>query len=410
MKSGAFALSLCKGAFLMKKIIVIFLFFIAIKSVGQNLVPNGGFESYYNCSNEYYLISNATNWWGSETPDYFNSCIVPTTSSFSTDIPLNSLGFQYAKNENAYAGFGTYYGPYFREHIYNKLFYPLITNKLYCVSFSVSLADSAIYAIKKIGAYISEDSIVPPYVSTSSPPFYSFTYYIPQIESNSFITDTNNWTQISGIFLAQGNEEYISIGNFRDGIGTDTLRVRNTSTYPYSYYYIDDVSVEEVLNADAGPDAFLMQGDSIQLGNNPTENAGYSWFPSTGLSDPNAPNPKASPSSTITYVLTKTQCNVVTRDTVLVDITVGMNSDSKTGKIKIFPNPSGGVFTLEANLKNSETGILKIYDLTGSLVTTQSISSGISEINLESLQNGIYHYEMIIDGKSIQRDKLIIIK
>jgi hypothetical protein len=388
---------------------VTFLFLIALKISGQNLVPNGSFESYFDCSQSNHYIPNAFTWNGFETPDYFNSCI-NSTFFFNTDVPLNYFGYQNPNTGNAYVGILTYYGGNAREFIYNKLSNPLTSNKSYCTSFKISLSDSTGYAINKLGIYLSSDTIVSPYITTSSPPFYSFTYYNPQIESNVFITDTSDWTEISGTYLAQGNEEIITIGNFRDNAGTDTSRVRNTTVYPYSYYYIDDVSVEEVVNANAGPDAFLMQGDSIQLGNNPTENANYSWFPSTGISNPNAPNPKASPSTTITYVLTKTQCNVVTTDTVLVDITVGTDSKNKGSKINIYPNPSNENFILEYELDTD--GQIDIYSITGEVVRSQFLRKGKESIKIEAqdMEQGVYYYMIITKETNPSSGKLIILK
>ena len=41
------------------------------------------------------------------------------------------------------------------------------------------------------------------------------------INSNGYIDDTLNWTKIEGVFKANGDEEYITIGNFdvRKGLG-----------------------------------------------------------------------------------------------------------------------------------------------------------------------------------------------
>lgn len=58
------------------------------------------------------------------------------------------------------------------------------------------------------------------------------------------------------------------------------------------------------------PDTSICLGDSARLnafgaGPNPT----YQWVPSTGLSNPNIPNPKASPTSTTTYTVTANYSN-----------------------------------------------------------------------------------------------------
>jgi hypothetical protein len=394
----------------MKPTIILFLFISAFKISAQNLVPNAGFESYLDCSTDSYLIDNAVNWKGMASADYFNSCIIPI-GTFYTDVPINSYGFQIPYKGNAYAGITPFYGSDYKELIFVKLLDSLVQNKSYCISFKVNLADSAMWAVKQIGAYLTVDTIVPPFINIPTPPYYSFTYYTPQIESNVFLDNINDWTTINGIFVSQGGEKYINIGNFRDDASTDKLQVHNNSNYSFAYYYIDDISVEEVLNANAGTDAYLMQGDSVQLGNNPTENATYSWSPAIGLDDPNAANPKASPPSSLYYVLTKAQCNVVTTDTVLVDISVGMNEAERNKPIKIFPNPSDGNFILEANFQNYESGMLLIYDLTGKQVLSEQLSPGSKSISLsEELKAGMYQYNVMVNGKVVKRDKIVVIK
>jgi gliding motility-associated-like protein len=66
-----------------------------------------------------------------------------------------------------------------------------------------------------------------------------------------------------------------------------------------------------VLNADAGNNTGVCPGDSVKIGGNPSAKGGtppyfYSWQPATGLSNPAAPNPNASPASQTTYTLTVT--------------------------------------------------------------------------------------------------------
>jgi hypothetical protein len=114
----------------------------------------------------------------------------------------------------------------------------LINNKRYIISFYVSLADYAYYTVSNVGAFISEDSIN----STGC----CVLLYPPQVYSDSTVqlTDENIWTKISGSFISNGREKYITIGNFRDDAHTDTMYVGGTSGWPAAYYYLDDVSVE----------------------------------------------------------------------------------------------------------------------------------------------------------------------
>ncbi|MBP9151712.1 MAG: SprB repeat-containing protein, partial [Flavobacteriales bacterium] len=68
-------------------------------------------------------------------------------------------------------------------------------------------------------------------------------------------------------------------------IGSQTVTISNT-----------------IINPDAGPDVTICAGQSTQL--NATGGTIYSWSPSTGLNNPNIPNPVATPASTTAYSVT----------------------------------------------------------------------------------------------------------
>jgi hypothetical protein len=371
----------------MKKCFTILFYFLIVVSESQNLVPNSSFENYSSCSGDYHPVSDAIGWKGMQTPDYFNSCIVPT-GSFNTDVPKNIVGYQMAADGNAYAGIGCFYAYNFREMIQTELVRKLNANSYYCASFKVSLADTSLWAINKLGAYFSSDTLNPePYQSIPNPPFSIFTYYIPQIESTDFLNDTSSWVTISGTFQATGNEQYVTIGDFRDDNETDTMRIWN-SGYRVSYYYIDDVSVEEVLNANAGNDTSIISMDSVQLGNNPTENATYLWQPANGLSDVNAANPMVWVGTNTTYIVTKTQCNVITKDTVVISSSMGINENEYSKKIKLYPNPNTGVFILELPEENASWKI-NIMDLQGRIIYEEISDKKKMELKMD-LENGLY--------------------
>ena len=67
--------------------------------------------------------------------------------------------------------------------------------------------------------------------------------YIPQIESTSMINDTSTWAKVSGYFTAVGDEQYLTIGNFRLNANTNTVTINPSVNNDGTYFYIDDVSV-----------------------------------------------------------------------------------------------------------------------------------------------------------------------
>lgn len=86
------------------------------------------------------------------------------------------------------------------------------------------------------------------------------------------------------------------------------------------------VTVHALPEADAGDDASICPGRTIALGGAPTGPGGstFAWTPSTGLSDPEAANPDATPAVVTTYIVTVTdahQCTAV--DSITVDLLPG---------------------------------------------------------------------------------------
>ncbi len=222
----------------MKKLLLSFLilnFASLISKAQTNLVPNPSFEDTVSCPSVFGDFSVSD--WNSPTqgsPDYLNTCNIG-----DANVPNNLLGSQLALSGNAYVGIGVYdtqsiYS--YREYIQVQLQQSLTSGQKYWVSFYVSLSDSTDYAIQELGAYFSANQITDNSMDTTLS-------FIPQVEFNdSIITDKTNWTKVNGFFTANGNENYIIIGNFNRGQTTTVVKVSNYNVN-YSYYYIDNICV-----------------------------------------------------------------------------------------------------------------------------------------------------------------------
>jgi hypothetical protein len=229
---------------------VIFFLFTSFLFAQTNLVPNPSFENYSWVSIPSLCDTSCTciNWYSptNGTPDYYNK----NTDCFPEDVPLNTFGYQNPKSGKAYYGLlsraVSLYFPDHREYIQSKLIDTLKNGIKYCVSFYVNLADSSQYATDGIEAYFSDSSVT----HFDSTGLAYLLNYNPQVFNphGNIITDKQNWTLISDSFVAKGGEQYITIGNFWDDTNTDTILVGGASYHmgePFSYYYIDDVSVVE---------------------------------------------------------------------------------------------------------------------------------------------------------------------
>lgn len=234
---------------------IFILLFFSFNKIGhsQNLVPNSSFEGFTNCPNTPNHIYYADGWFQphkypglynvnlSSSSDYFNLC---NDSTSTVSVPNNFIGHQNPHSGNGYIGIGYYVtqwvGNSFREYAEVKLNQELISNKKYNLKYFVSLADGAWFSTTKFDAFFSNDSLL----DTSL--YLNLINVIPQISNNFRVNDTLNWTEVKGSFIAQGGERFLTLGNFHDALFCDTLTNNSTSSLcSCSYYYIDDVSLEE---------------------------------------------------------------------------------------------------------------------------------------------------------------------
>ena len=220
-----------------KKISILFIIgFAPLLLRGQNLIINGGFENLSDCINNVPCVLNKAYGWHTpswNTPDVYNTCF------FTSYIPPNTCcGFQYQHSGNG-MGAAMWKDSLNKEYLTNRLTETLKPNKGYCISFYVNLGDGSynVSAIDRIGVYFSADSIY--YPTFNSLPV------VPQVQTDDsvFYADTSGWTKVELFHIAQGNEKYVTIGNFYPDSLTHTLLVTPESIQ--GYYFIDDVSLVE---------------------------------------------------------------------------------------------------------------------------------------------------------------------
>ena len=229
-----------KPPLIMNKIFVCLFLIFSFQAKSQNLVLNPSFEDTISCTGTYAMQCKYWYWATYGSPDYFSE--QPDIFCGTSYVPQSGAGYQYARTGIAYVGLGVYtkhVSPNHinrREYVGGELSDTLKQGHEYCVSFYVSVAEELKYVVDGIGLYLSVDSAVDYTINTNLS-------FVPQISNpaGNIIYDTLNWVQISGTYIANGGEKYLTIGNFKDDANT---AIDSTSaSLIESYFFIDDVSV-----------------------------------------------------------------------------------------------------------------------------------------------------------------------
>ncbi len=248
-------------------LILIVTLICGFRARAQNLVTNPGFESKNHCPTgrgqidhtPYYdYFYSVTDWVSptNTTPDYFNRC---GTDSGVTVPYLAFDGYHEPHGGDAFAGISMISSrlsdlskDYWAEYLETKLSSPLIAGHDYYVSYFVCLTNHGsgsfyIAAIDNIGARLTVNMLD---TICKAPMFFVNGPADVETPTGRFITDTSNWSLVSGIYHAKGNEQWLTLGAFYHG----KLNARILSSPPNAtdsissncYMLIDDVCVTDM--------------------------------------------------------------------------------------------------------------------------------------------------------------------
>lgn len=261
----------------MKKIFFLFALLASFLLDAQpNLVPNPSFEADvgappirkfnwnryadWKTDSLYTRPGNADiltkSWWQptAGTPDYLN-----THSSYL-------LGF---RTKTARTGSGRmaiigglakhslvswlFYQDTYAEYIECRLIKPLEAGKMYSVRYYVALDEKSNFASNHFGAAITKDCVM---VSGYHASMWGADPYAQVIASDDhYITSDEGWVLVCDTFIAKGGETFLTLGSFAGDFPKRVHDVKKSQHgslrvapfNKYAYYYIDDVSLTEVL-------------------------------------------------------------------------------------------------------------------------------------------------------------------
>jgi hypothetical protein len=389
----------------MKYICTYILLFLSIYHNAQNLVPNPSFEAHTTCTNNPAQISNAAPWQASiSTPDYFNSCSTNTNSS--VPINLSNCNFQYPFSGNAYAGIQTLVlmWPNTRENLSVPLISTLINNNYYLVKFYTNKINCIQYAHNNIALNFS--SVLTTTVSagnTVNLPMHIYKF------GNPIISDTLNWTEIMGIYKANGTEQYITIGNFKDDANTKVLLANSTNSSTASYYLIDDVSVEPICTPFwSYRDTAVAIGDSVLIGPAIT-GLNINWYDASGTFITNAPGIYVKPNSPTFYTATEDFCGSIVTHTIHVGASpLSVKAiTSNQRDFTIAPNPTDGVLRISTSLDvtqtlNDKNVTIQLLNSLGQILLSETMNDTTHQLNLQNFAEGIYFVKVsYVNGQSV---------
>lgn len=264
-------------------------------ATGQNLVPNGSFETYQNCPKLDNLLDEAVPWYNPNkaTPDFYNTCF--QTGQLILP-PRSGQGLARLFFDREWA-----------EYLAVPLTKPLIANECYYFEMYVATETPSKYLTGTLGAYLSTQPVISP--------DKDLIQVGPQIldQQGRGISSALKWQQISGTIKARGGEKYLTIGNFG----------RLPGFLAFYYVFIDDVSLVPV-TLNLGNDTTLCGRQSTRLLNATTPDATiYKW--SDGSNQPTLLVNKPGRYS----VRVTTPCKVLT-DTITIDYALDFDLGADT--------------------------------------------------------------------------------
>ncbi|MES2762232.1 MAG: OmpA family protein [Bacteroidota bacterium] len=187
----------------------------------KNLVPNGSFENYRKKSGS---IKQAIPWQQIASVDYYQEPLSNDTSSQKG-----------ARTGNCYAGLR--FQKKYKEFMQVKFAEPLHRGTTYEFEMYIRLAFWSNASLKSIGALFTK-------VGYKSKADAVKTAMIDSVSKKGSFINGYQWFKISGKYMADGGEKYLTIGNFSANVKKDMTRMNVFKLgFKEAYYFVDDVSL-----------------------------------------------------------------------------------------------------------------------------------------------------------------------
>jgi hypothetical protein len=221
------------------------------------------------------------------------------------------------------------------------------------------------------------------------------------LEINASIPDGVSYAWSGGSNTGSATNTLTTAGNYSLTV-TDSYGCVSSEDFVFS---ILDVPVAKISENHSGMVYFFDATNSTNV----SSNTSFYWdFGHNGVTGTNATQavafPWSNPSNPTSYSVTLEIDNGCGTDDVSKSVKPDVlgSEEFVAGEFSIYPNPAFDLVRFELSAPISESGQLKIMDVTGRVVYTQIIGVGqtIGEFNISTLAAGSYLVEMSVDGTS----------
>ena len=215
------------------------LFIVSTRCEAQNLVPNPSFEESDTCAVQLGFFPNGRpmHWFAAlDTPDYFRGCV---SYGSPNGVPVNTFGFQVAQNGESYSGMFSHLVDDYREMIGTELLEPLTIGQTYYGSFWVNAAYGG---PQQTGSGCNNTGML---FTMEADLWLQGMPQLParnyaHVYSQQVITDTVDWTLVSGSFIADSAYRFLVLGNHFSNANT-TLQDLGPGVTSKAYVLVDEI-------------------------------------------------------------------------------------------------------------------------------------------------------------------------
>lgn len=213
--------------------------------------------------------------------------------------------------------------------------------------------------------------------------------------------------------------------SWSDGTNTSDIQLSSTGLYAvtvsdsFSCVSIDSIYFEAIdipmasISYTSSASAYFFNGTASA---NAGSSASYVWnfgdgSPVSNDANPTHTFPWSSPSSLASYMVSMIVTNDCGSDSSTLEVTPniwGTDGLKEALSYRVYPNPTDGLLNIEFEANDAEQVSLKVYNLTGQVVSTSSVNTNtIQTIDLSALASGTYILEVTLDGVVSQSRVLI---